>query len=177
MSIVVGDGGVCKTPDADQLLWITLNAGIAANIVFEEPPKIAMLSFSTNGSGGKDASIDKIRKVIPQVRETFPEFLIDGEMQLDAAVVPEIGKKKMPRSKVAGQANVLICPDLNSGNILYKGLEHLGGWTMAGPILFGFDHPIADLSRGSSVKDIELTIKILLDLCEWKEYMQREEVL
>ena len=95
------------------------------------------------------------------LEENHPDYIIDGEMQLDAAIIPRIGEKKVGNSKGAGHANVLITPDLNSGNILYKSMEHLGGWTMAGPILQGFEKPIADLSRGSSTEDIILTIKVI----------------
>ena len=89
---------------------------------------------------------------------------IDGEMQLDAAVNPKISAKKFPTSKIAGRANVLITPDLNSGNILYKSLEQFGDFTIAGPIIQGFQIPLADLSRGSTMEDIILTIKVIRSL-------------
>ena len=125
-----------------------------------------MLSFSTFGSGGHDPSIDKIREAIELTRNTIPGILIDGEMQLDCAIVPEISAKKFPESTIKGTANILITPDLNSGNILYKSLERFGGFTIAGPIIQGFTIPLADLSRGSTVEDTILTIKVVKKLLE-----------
>ncbi len=162
-NLIIADGGVCKHPDVDMFFEIIIQTFETARKIFPEP-RIALLSFSTLGSGGKDATIDVIRGALERVRTERPEIVIDGEMQLDAAVNPEAATKKAPDSPVAGRANVLICPDLNSGNILYKGLEQLGGWTVAGPILQGFKKPVADLSRNSTVDDIVLTIKVLEEL-------------
>ena len=120
-----------------------------------------MLSYSTNGSGGKNPDLTKIHFVIKKIRQSHPDWQIDGEMQLDAAMNPEISAKKFPTSQIAGRANILITPDLNSGNILYKSIEQFGGFTIAGPIIQGFEMPLADLSRGSNTKDIILTIDIL----------------
>lgn len=159
-TLVLADGGVCKHPDAEMFYHIILQTFETARKIFDEP-RIALLSFSTFRSGGKDATIDVIEEALSRVRSEHPEIIIDGEMQLDAAVSEAAAAKKCPDSPVAGRANVLICPDLNSGNILYKGLEQLGGWTAAGPILQGFKKPVADLSRGSGVEDIALTIKVL----------------
>ena len=124
-----------------------------------------MLSFSTLGSGGRDETISLSQAVVEKVRETHPEILIDGEMQLDAAINPRVGEKKAPNSPVAGHANVLIVPDLNSGNILYKAMEQFGNFTAAGPILQGFNAPVSDLSRGSTVEDILAVIEAELALC------------
>ncbi|MBO7664746.1 hypothetical protein J6S46_02735 [Candidatus Saccharibacteria bacterium] len=162
-SLIVADGGVCKHPDAEMFFEIITQTYETARKIFPEP-RIALLSFSTLGSGGKDATIDVIREALARMHAERPEIIIDGEMQLDAAVNPEAASKKAPDSPVAGRANVLICPDLNSGNILYKGLEQLGGWTVAGPILQGFSKPVADLSRNSTAEDIVLTIKVLEEL-------------
>ena len=120
-----------------------------------------MLSYSTNGSGGKNPDLEKIHFVINKIRECHPDWLIDGEMQLDAAIDPAISAKKFPTSEVPGNANILITPDLNSGNILYKSLERFGGFTIAGPMIQGFAKPLADLSRGSTVDDIKLTLNVL----------------
>jgi phosphate acetyltransferase len=120
-----------------------------------------MLSYSTHGSGGKNPDLEKIHFVIAKIRQNYPDWLIDGEMQLDAAVNPKVAAKKTPESPVAGQANILIVPDLNSGNILYKSLEQFAGFTCAGPIIQGFDIPLADLSRGSTIEDTILTIEVL----------------
>ena len=120
-----------------------------------------MLSYSTLGSGGKNPDLEKIHFIIDSIQKTYPNWLIDGEMQLDAATNPRIAAKKTPDSPIKGQANILITPDLNSGNILYKSLEQFGGFTIAGPIIQGFRIPLADLSRGSTVDDIILTIKVI----------------
>ena len=162
---IIADGATCKNPTAEQLAEIIRLVYQASVKILEETPRIAMLSFSTFGSGGHDPSIDKIREAIELTRNTIPGILIDGEMQLDAAVNPRIGKKKSPRpSQVAGYANVLITPDINSGNILYKSVEQFAKAHVAGPILLGFKKPISDLSRGSTVEDVKLTIDSVLKL-------------
>ena len=127
-------------------------------------PRVALLSFSTLGSGGKDETISLEQSVIAKVQENYPNLLIDGELQLDAAINSRIGAKKAPKSKVAGFANVLIVPDLNTGNILYKAMEQFGNFTSAGPILQGFNAPVSDLSRGSTVLDIVSVIEVELAL-------------
>lgn len=159
--LIIADGGVNKSPTKEQLYTIVEDTARTCELFLNETPKIAMLSYSTKGSGGKNLDLEKIYFVIDEISHAHPEWQIDGEMQLDAAIIPRIGEKKVGNSSVAGHANVLITPDLNSGNILYKSMEHLGGWTMAGPILQGFAKPIADLSRGSSTEDIILTIKVI----------------
>ena len=162
---IIADGATCKNPTAEQLAEIIRLVYQASVKILEETPRIAMLSFSTFGSGGHDPSIDKIREAIELTRNTIPGILIDGEMQLDAAVNPRIGKKKSPRpSQVAGYANVLITPDINSGNILYKSVEQFAKAHVAGPILLGFKKPVSDLSRGSTVEDVKLTIDSVLKL-------------
>ena len=164
--LIIADGGVNKLPTREQLCTIVEDTARTCEAYLNENPRIAMLSYSTKGSGGKNPDLEKIYFVIDEIRHAHPEWKIDGEMQLDAAIIPRIGEKKIGDSPVAGHANILITPDLNSGNILYKSMEHLGGWTMAGPILQGFSKPIADLSRGSSVEDVILTIKVIQKLCE-----------
>ena len=162
---IIADGATCKNPTAEQLAEIIRLVYQASVKILEETPRIAMLSFSTFGSGGHDPSIDKIREAIELTRNTIPGILIDGEMQLDAAVNPRIGKKKSPHpSQVAGYANVLITPDINSGNILYKSVEQFAKAHVAGPILLGFKKPVSDLSRGSTVEDVKLTIDSVLKL-------------
>jgi phosphotransacetylase len=158
---IISDGATCKNPTAEQLADIVILVNDAAAKILEETPRIAMLSFSTFGSGGKDPSMDKIAETIKLVRERRPEILVDGEMQLDAAIDERIGRKKAPESTIAGHANVLIVPDINSGNILYKSMEQFGNAQIAGPILLGFKKPVADLSRGSTVEDIEFTAECL----------------
>ena len=164
--LITSDGATCKNPTAEQLADIIILVHAAAKKLLSDKPKIAILSFSTFGSGGKDPFIDKTAEAIQIVRSKNPDILVDGEMQLDAAMNPRIGKKKSPDSQVAGQANVLITPDINSGNILYKSLEHFAKATVAGPILLGFDAPVSDLSRGSTSEDILLTTRALLSLID-----------
>ena len=159
--LIVADVATCKNPNADQLVEIVLQTYATAEKVLDTAPKVAMLSFSSFGSARNDESIDKMREAIEKVRVARPDITIDGEMQLDAAINPIIAKKKAPSSAVAGKANVLICPDLNSGNILYKAIEQFGGWTAAGPILQGFKAPVSDLSRGSSIDDVAMAIEMM----------------
>ena len=175
---ILGDAAACKHPSFDQLYDITLQTYETAAKYFKYlnhdstdsalnnflTPRIAMLSFSTLGSGGRDETISLSQAVVEKVRETHPEILIDGEMQLDAAINLRVGEKKAPNSPVAGHANVLIVPDLNSGNILYKAMEQFGNFTAAGPILQGFNAPVSDLSRGSTVLDIVSVIEAELAL-------------
>ena len=161
---ILGDAAACKNPDEDMLYDIVLQTAETAEALLNEPPRIAMLSFSTLGSGGNDKSIDKIRAVLGRIHEDFPGLAIDGELQLDAAINEKIGNKKAPGSTVAGKANVLIAPDLNSGNILYKAIEQFGGYTAAGPILQGFAAPVSDLSRGSTKEDILSVIDVEIAL-------------
>ena len=159
--IIVADVATCKNPNVDQLVEIVLQTYTTAEKVLDTAPKVAMLSFSSFGSARNDASIDKMREAMEKVRIMRPDIAIDGEMQLDTAINPMIAEKKAPSSAVAGKANVLICPDLNSGNILYKAIEQFGGWTAAGPILQGFKAPVCDLSRGSTVDDVVLAIEMM----------------
>ena len=158
---VIADGGVNKQPTEEQLYCIVEDSAITYKTYYNKQPKIAMLSYSTYGSGGKNPDLEKIHNVITKIHANHPDWLIDGEMQLDAATNPRVAAKKTPESPLMGQANVLITPDLNSGNILYKSLERFGGFTIAGPILQGFSVPLADLSRGSTIEDVILTIKVI----------------
>ena len=176
---ILGDAAACKHPSFDQLYDITIQTYETATKYFKYlnhnstdsalnsflTPRIAMLSFSTLGSGGRDETISLSQAVMEKVRETHPEIIIDGEMQLDAAINPRVGEKKAPNSPVAGYANILIVPDLNSGNILYKAMEQFGNFTAAGPILQGFNAPVSDLSRGSTVEDILAVIEAELAIC------------
>ena len=160
----LADGGVNKQPTKEQLYTIVEDTTTAFIKYANQRPRIAMLSYSTNGSGGKNPDLDKIHYVIDRIRQTHPDWLIDGEMQLDAAISPAVSSKKFPSSVIQGQANILIVPDLNTGNILYKSLERFGGFTVAGPLIQGFVVPLADLSRGSTLTDVILTIKVLRSL-------------
>ena len=160
----LADGGVNKLPTKEQLYVIVEDTAQTFQNYTGIQPKIAMLSYSTNGSGGKNPDLEKIHFCIDQIRANHPDYLIDGEMQLDTAIIPEISAKKFPISVIKGDANILITPDLNSGNILYKAMERFGGFTCAGPIIQGFKIPLADLSRGSSVEDVIKTIDVIFKL-------------
>lgn len=162
--IALADGGVNKAPTKEQLYTIIEDTAATFLKYTNNQPKIALLSYSTYGSGGKNPDLEKIHFAIDKIRKTHPDYLIDGEMQLDAATNPVVANRKTPNSPLRGQANILITPDLNSGNILYKALEQFAGFTIAGPIIQGFEMPLADLSRGSTVEDTILTIKVLRSL-------------
>ena len=162
--LALADGGVNKRPSEAQLFCIVEDTAITFRSFTGQQPRIAMLSYSTYGSGGKNPDLDIIHPVISKIKQTHPDWLIDGEMQLDAAINPRITAKKTPNSPLEGKANILITPDLNSGNILYKSLEQFGGFTVAGPIIQGFEIPLADLSRGSTIEDVKLTINVLRSL-------------
>lgn len=165
--LVLADAATNKSPDTERLIDIITQTYETAQKVMREP-RVAVLAYSTKGSGGDDAELQVLRTAVAEIHERRPEIVIDGELQLDAAMNAEIGTKKCPDSAVAGRANVLICPDLNSGNILYKALEQFGGFVAAGPILQGFNGVAADLSRGSSVEDVVATIQVLIKLKENK---------
>lgn len=139
-------------PSAEELAEIAIDTAETARR-FGIEPKIAMLSFSTNGSA-KHPSVDRVREATARVRHFRPELICEGEMQVDAALVPEISAKKFPNSRVAGNANILIFPNLDAANIAYKLVERLGHAQAIGPILQGLQKPINDLSRGCSVSDI-----------------------
>ncbi len=155
------DCAVNIDPDADQLADITLTSAANAEKLLDEPPRIAMLSFSTKGSA-RHAHVDKVVQALQQVQRRAPNLVVDGELQVDAALIQRIADTKLKSpSEVAGQANVLIFPDLNAGNIAYKLTQYMSGGLAVGPILQGFAKPVADLSRGASVADIIGTVAIV----------------
>ncbi|MFA5104765.1 MAG: phosphate acetyltransferase [Candidatus Margulisiibacteriota bacterium] len=147
------DCAVVPDPDTSQLRDIAVSTAESFKQLMGKNPKIAMLSFSTKGSG-RAASAEKVALATGMIREKDPELMVDGELQLDAALIPSIGRKKAPESKVAGRANVLIFPNLDAGNIGYKIAERIGGAVAIGPIFQGCAKPINDLSRGCSIDDI-----------------------
>ena len=138
-------------PDAETLAEIG-RATAASARAFGYEPRVAFLSFSTRDSA-KDASIDRVKEAVSLVRQAEPSLLVDGELQLDAAIVPGVAKKKCPDSVLGGAANVFVFPDLNAGNIAYKITERLGGAAAIGPIFQGLNKPVNDVSRGCSVQD------------------------
>ena len=146
-------------PDARQLAEIAVATARTAKKIANIEPRVAMLSFSTKGSAKHDL-VDKVINATKIAQEMDPQLMIDGEMQVDAALVAEVGQLKAPGSKVAGRANVLVFPGLEAGNIGYKLVQRLAGAEAIGPVLQGMAAPINDLSRGCSVSDIVTMIAI-----------------
>ncbi|MFI0721798.1 phosphate acetyltransferase [Streptomyces sp. NPDC021224] len=156
--LVYGDCAVNPDPDAEQLADIAIQASATA-ARFGVEPRIAMLSYST-GTSGSGADVDKVRTATALVREHRPELLVEGPIQYDAAVAPSVAATKMPGSAVAGQATVLVFPDLNTGNNTYKAVQRSAGAVAVGPVLQGLRKPVNDLSRGALVQDIVNTVAI-----------------
>ncbi|MCK4463839.1 MAG: phosphate acetyltransferase [Candidatus Omnitrophica bacterium] len=150
---VFGDCGIVPNPTSLQLAGIALSSGMLLKRLFDVEPRAALLSYSTKGSAGGE-SVDKVLEALKIIREKDPDFLVDGELQLDAAIIPEVAGIKSPGSPVAGRANVLIFPNLDAGNISYKLIQRLGNGRVVGPILQGITKPASDLSRGCSVEEI-----------------------
>jgi phosphate acetyltransferase len=152
-TFIFADCGVLPEPNSRQLACIAVAAAELGQKVLGFAPRAAMLSYSTKGSA-KGKSIDKIQEGLKILKEMAPDLLCDGELQVDAAIVPEVAKIKYPDSPVGGRANVLIFPNLEAGNIAYKIVERLSRARALGPLLMGLKKPCSDLSRGCSVEDV-----------------------
>jgi len=151
--MIFSDCALMVNPDAEQLAEIARASITSAGQLLDEEPRVAMLSFSTNGSASHDM-VDKVRNATDLLKQALPDLAIDGEIQLDAAIVPEVSALKMPDSKIHGQANILIFPDLNAANIGYKIAQRFGDAKAIGPIMQGLKKPANDLSRGCSTEDV-----------------------
>ena len=152
-AFVYADSGLVENPNADELSEIAIASAKSFKALVQAEPKVAMLSYSTYGSA-KSELTEKVIKATQLAKEKAPDLILDGELQADAALVPSVGKSKAPGSPVAGEANVLVFPDLNCGNIAYKLTQRLAKAEAYGPVTQGLARPVNDLSRGCSAEDI-----------------------
>ncbi|MGD8495798.1 MAG: phosphate acyltransferase [Gemmatimonadales bacterium] len=153
------DAAVVPQPSAAQLVEIADDACAARRAIVGDEPRVAFLSYATRGSAG-GASVERMREAAAAFRARRPEIVSDGELQADAALVPVVAARKAPDSPLSGDANVLVFPDLDAGNIAYKLVQRLAGARAVGPILQGLAYPLNDLSRGASIEDIVLVARV-----------------
>lgn len=152
-TFIFADSGLEQNPTSERLAAIAASSAETFKLLVEKEPKVAMLSHSTMGSASH-ADVDKVVEAVKIAKANYPQYKIDGELQLDAAIVPEVAASKAPNSEVAGQANVLVFPDLDAGNIGYKLVQRLAKAEAYGPVCQGIAAPVNDLSRGCSADDI-----------------------
>lgn len=165
---IFADCAVIPSPSPKQLARIAVSSGDLLKSLFGIKPKIAFLTYSSKGSA-EGESVDRARSAVPMVKEKRPDFIVDGELQLDAAIIPDIHKRKAKDSPLKGEANILIFPSLDAGNITYKAIERLGTAKAVGPTLLGLNKPCSDLSRGCSVEDIVNTVALTSALAQQRE--------
>ena len=158
-TFIFGDAGLNENPGEEQLAEIAISSSKSFQQLVQKEPKVAMLSYSTHGSAKSDLT-QKVINATQKVKEKAPDLKVDGELQLDAAIIPEIAQMKAPKSSLKGEANVLIFPDLNAGNIGYKLVQRLGKAEAYGPLCQGIAKPVNDLSRGCSSDDVAGVIAI-----------------
>jgi len=151
---IYADAGIVPDPTAEELADIAISSASMAKILFDDQPKIAMLSYSTKGSGGSGKSIKKVQEATRLIKQREPDLLVDGEIQVDCAIVPEIARRKDPDSKIKGRANIFIFPNLDAGNISYKLTQRLARARAIGPLFQGLQKPASDLSRGCDFQDV-----------------------
>jgi phosphate acetyltransferase len=152
-AFIFADCGIVPNPSVNQLASIAKSSAKLFRDLTDKTPRVAMISYSTKGSATGE-SVDKVRQATEKARKLDPDLCIDGELQVDSALDPEVARLKLKDSPVAGKANVLVFPDLNSGNIGYKLVQRLAGATAVGPLIQGMTRPCSDLSRGCFVQDI-----------------------
>ncbi len=160
-AMVYSDSGLVIDPNAEEMAAIAVDASTSFRALMRDDPKVAMLSFSTKGSA-KHPMTEKVVEATARVKSDHPDLNVDGELQFDAAFVPSVGASKSPGSDVAGQANVMVFPNLDAGNIAYKITQRVGGYTAIGPVLQGLAQPANDLSRGCVASDVTEIIAVTI---------------